>query len=745
MTRTSPSRVSIIVTMALMLAAAPAGADVRASPATRLTWKDLGPVFEDPRALEALDLIRAGRADAALERLRPLAYGHARPQHLERLRFLIAHAAVQAGDCETALFALDGLEAFLPLVADHVRFLRGRCLAAAGRHAEALDVLQAIPSGSPVYGRARYVMGESFTALGRPAEAAQAYQAVFDAGRRDPDVAGRLARSLDAVGRRDEAIALLRRLYFRAVREGKTAYAKVIQMLGGSVAPTEADRLAQATAYLDVHASQDAIREAQPLTKSRDPKIRCEALFVQARALAKLRRHSEAWPLFQRVVTECKDRVDLAAALFHAIRSALRSGHDAEVERLAEDLRTRFPAATYNDDVAVWRARVALKAGDRARAEAILERSLNAWPDGDMALESAWLLAWGAFSHSDYRNALKRLEAGRNLAQKARNPAYGSRFAYWTARALGLSGRKKESRAAFEACVRDFPMTYYAHLCLARLSGRKASPAKVFERVVSKTPPPLGPFFTPSSPSALREGPLARALWFVQTGLTEFALEELAASGSASADEAWLRVILSHGAGDVRRAHRMAAGLLAETGGFWPDDATADYYRIAYPRPFANEVAAAARESSVDPWLLFALMREESAFNPDVESHANAIGLMQLILPTAREMGKALKLAVTPETLRRPEVNVRLGARYISRLLQRFHHPLLAIPGYNAGGAAISRWLNENPHVPLDRFVEDIAAEETRNYARKVFESYAAYRFLYGQGSDRFLPLTLER
>lgn len=708
----------------------------------RLSRADLVPVFADPRAIEAVALLQAGSAQEALARLRPLAYGKARPQHLERLRFLVALAAVQSRDFETALSALDGLDEILPFVKDHIQFLRGRSLAALGRHREAVEVLSAVPEGSSVVGKARLVLGDSLSALGRPAEAAAAYRAVFDGGRRDPEVAQKLASALTASGRKDEAIALLRRLYFRTLGAGKSAYGEALKSLGVSLLPTEAERLDQALALLDVHASQDAIRAAEPLSKSKDPAIRCGAWWVHARALTKLRRHTEAWPVFQRVVSECDGHLDMASALYHAARSALRAGHHDQVARLAARLRERFPNSTLNDDVATWRARVALKSGDRREAERILEASLKAWPDGDMAFESAWLLAWGAFRDRDYPEALKRLEAGLDLARKRRDPDYGARFGYWKARTLGLQGKKKAAREAYEACVRDFPMTYYAHLALARLA-RHGSPGEVVSRLAGK--PPYGPFFTPVSSVSMREGPVARALWFAQTGLRNLALDEVVAADPADSDQAWVKALLHDAAGDARQAHRIAAKTLKSVGGFWPTDETAEYYRIAYPRPFEKEVEYAARESHVDPLLLWALMREESAFNPSVESHANAIGLMQLILPTAREMAKHLKLSATPETLRRPEVNVRLGAAYIARLLKRFGNPLLAIPGYNAGGGAVSSWLNAHPGAPLDVFVEEIGAEETRNYARKVFESYAAYRFLYATGTDRFIPIRLER
>ncbi|HOI12090.1 MAG TPA: lytic transglycosylase domain-containing protein, partial [Myxococcota bacterium] len=176
-----------------------------------------------------------------------------------------------------------------------------------------------------------------------------------------------------------------------------------------------------------------------------------------------------------------------------------------------------------------------------------------------------------------------------------------------------------------------------------------------------------------------------------------------------------------------------------------PDARSRGYHRLAYPRPYPGLVDAAARESGIETSLIWGVMRQESAFVAGIESRANAIGLMQLILPTAKAMAKRLDLEATPQTLRRPEVNIRLGAKYLSGLIRRFEQPLLAIPGYNAGGGAVAKGLAANPGLPVDEFVETIGAEETRNYARKVFESYANYRFLYGRGPDRFSRVRFAR
>jgi soluble lytic murein transglycosylase len=157
-------------------------------------------------------------------------------------------------------------------------------------------------------------------------------------------------------------------------------------------------------------------------------------------------------------------------------------------------------------------------------------------------------------------------------------------------------------------------------------------------------------------------------------------------------------------------------------------------WELAFPRPFAGVVAAEAKRHGIPEALAYAIMREESAFDPRVISFANAIGLMQLITPTARRMAKPLGLPADTESLKRPEVNIALGCRYLSILRGQFaDNPLLAIPGYNAGGGAPKRWIAERPEQSFDLWVERIPYEETRLYTKRVMTSMAAYEFLYAR------------
>jgi soluble lytic murein transglycosylase len=133
-------------------------------------------------------------------------------------------------------------------------------------------------------------------------------------------------------------------------------------------------------------------------------------------------------------------------------------------------------------------------------------------------------------------------------------------------------------------------------------------------------------------------------------------------------------------------------------------------------------------------------MREESAFSPRTESFANAIGLTQMLVKTAKRFSGGAP--VTRDTLLDPASNVELGARFLGFLWKHFDGaPPLAIAGYNAGEAAVDHWLEDRGRLDMDEFIETIPFDETRNYTKRVLASYFAYSWLYGEKPVPAVPL----
>jgi soluble lytic murein transglycosylase len=137
----------------------------------------------------------------------------------------------------------------------------------------------------------------------------------------------------------------------------------------------------------------------------------------------------------------------------------------------------------------------------------------------------------------------------------------------------------------------------------------------------------------------------------------------------------------------------------------------------------------------LDPYVVAAVIREESSYDPRARSGVGAIGLMQLMPDTARfvaqELGRPLgELAALWE----PPVNITLGSRYLAQLAARFRDPLLAVAAYNAGPHRVQQWVAGRPRLDMEEFVDQIPFDETRAFAKRVFTSWHHYRRLYGNG-----------
>jgi soluble lytic murein transglycosylase len=155
--------------------------------------------------------------------------------------------------------------------------------------------------------------------------------------------------------------------------------------------------------------------------------------------------------------------------------------------------------------------------------------------------------------------------------------------------------------------------------------------------------------------------------------------------------------------------------------------------RVVYPFPFQELVLPAAHERGVDPYLVAGLIRRESAFNPTATSSAGAIGLMQIMPHTGRGLAREVGLQnYSPELLRQPELNVHLGVRYLSGLLQQYDGDLaLVLSAYNAGPGRANRWRRMPEVGDPELFMERIPFNETREYVRHVKLHRALYRELY--------------
>jgi len=153
-----------------------------------------------------------------------------------------------------------------------------------------------------------------------------------------------------------------------------------------------------------------------------------------------------------------------------------------------------------------------------------------------------------------------------------------------------------------------------------------------------------------------------------------------------------------------------------------------ELWTLAYPLAYWEDLRLAAEAQRVDPYLVLAVVREESRYNPRVVSLAGAVGLTQLLPTTASAV---VGEEVRPSQLMDPQTNITIGTRYLAGLLRQFKgDTVLALAAYNAGPVAARR-IARLPRADFDAFLESIPISETRAYVQRVLQSYRVYRWLY--------------
>ncbi|RYZ69544.1 MAG: lytic murein transglycosylase, partial [Proteobacteria bacterium] len=173
---------------------------------------------------------------------------------------------------------------------------------------------------------------------------------------------------------------------------------------------------------------------------------------------------------------------------------------------------------------------------------------------------------------------------------------------------------------------------------------------------------------------------------------------------------------------------RMRGGLRGESRVFW---------EFAYPRAWEPSVLQSARSTTVPEELIWGIMRAESHYRSDAQSGVGALGLMQLMPYTGRQVASLLSInTFQTNSLLEPEVNIKLGTRYLQRLLEKFSGSIpLVAAGYNAGPHRVHAWVRNFGSLDMDEFIEHIPFLETRNYVKKVVRNYQVYSLLYSGGS----------
>jgi len=616
--------------------------------------------------------------------------------------------------------------------------------------------------------RAEQLMALSLYAAGRPEEAEPLLRSlVAEAPEKSAavSVAMPLAAILGAkadLESRKYAIAVYRRVITRAPLGDSAEQARIaVQQLLAQMPETQRTALSSLTAdeaFAEAEALQsgrDYLRAAERFSAiaqrfKGDPKSVCDARLGQGKALFSANKRNEALTVLEDVARLCPSAEHRASAHFQAGRALLRRGDPRGAIAHYDAVAREFPSHRLADD-ALFAASTAfhdLKDTESERTR--LQQLLRLKPAGDLRPDARFALGWLERSESRYQAALEQFDQQLAEGTGERSEDIIGRTEYWRARTLLNLKRTDDAEEAYRALFKSRPLSYYGQQALARLQD--LDPPLATNLVAELRDPPAAnndrqPQLRLAKRPELENPEFQRAIELLRVAEPAFAVEELDSMrcfNSSSPDDLYLlcAALLSEFGADAQ-ATTLARKRGTQVMTLPPKGQTIALWRVVYPRAFAGVLDDAAHKSEVPPAFVRAIAREESSFDPNAVSPADAYGLTQLIRPTARTYAGQLRLPSDLESLKTPEINLRIGAAFMHALFERYKQNVAVVPAaYNAGPGAADKWIRERGRISFDEWVELIPYNETRHYTRRVLQSYGAYAWL-DEGRFPALPSEL--
>ena len=645
-----------------------------------------------------------------------------------------AVTSYQQGDPEAVLREFSTEAARTSPIGDYLGFVladaRSRAGDLAGARAAVLGVVDRYPNG--LLAPEALLEAASLAARAGDDEAAQAALKRLIASYPDaavlPEALYLLGQTGEARGQGAAAASAYRELQILAPTTGWADGAgdRLVALAAAGIATPElsiGQRLDRAERLLKGGVPKTASDEAQRIAdEARDPGVVVRALRVVADASQRLGRYEVAARALDaaagRVAPERRPALKLEQA--RLLRRAGQNAKALEVLASLEAARTESEAA----GAAYLKGQV-LEEMDRTVEAAGTYRALaTKYPARDVAGSAMWRLGWLAYLRGDVAAAEKswrrvtELPGGRGL----RVPAL-----YWAGRCREQVAGRAAAESTYQRVLAEAPRSYYGLLAAQRVSDAATATAITSEATIR----------LPADPhEAVVDDPgFARVELLRRIGLVEFALRELEYVVLASVGDP-VRLYGASGAYVRDERYHLALRILRR---HFADLATSGhptlpraFWEMLYPFGWRDSVSDAAQRSGLDPYLVAAVIREESSYYPKALSRAGARGLMQLMPGTAGVMARHRGLDFSDDLLEDPRANLELGTAFLAGLLKEFGDPRLALAAYNAGPNRVRQWLKTRKTADVEAFVEQIPFDETRLYVKRVMLSWEEYRRLYG-------------
>ncbi|HLJ25755.1 MAG TPA: transglycosylase SLT domain-containing protein [Candidatus Angelobacter sp.] len=645
---------------------------------------------------------------------------------------VIGYARYLDKDYSKALAAWQHSNELAPVLGDYLDYLRAGAQHGQEDHAAVIKTLEGFDQRYPdsLFIRDSGILyAQALIATGEPQRAA-----VYLEKHRQPlhsDVELTLAHAYRSAGQNGKAAEVLRRIYFEEPLAGEAESAAMELRNLGEVPPSGSFEQHHARAGILMKGKRysQVVSELTLLVEQAPPPALHSIQLEFATALYRERKRDDAQRLFETVLKSADADADSRAQSLYFLAEIARDKDDRDKNAdFIAQLRTVAPQST-------WFQQGLLSAGNMYLLKKEYDKAVRAYSEvydrernGRFSPYAHWKSAWLSYRMGKMDDA-KRLFEEQLTLYPSSNEAPAA--LYWRGRLAEADGDQPLARAYYQKLSENYRYYYYANLGRQRLT--RIGLTNVGD------PPLLDKLPAPSVPPRNWDAPednlrVKKAQLLANAALYDFAERELQAAVSGA--PSWQAASEAQLYADAGSYNMTIETLKRAVPGYFSSDLNQIPHPVwqgLFPRPYWEDLKKNAVLNQLDPYLVASLIRQESEFNAAALSHANAMGLMQLLPQVGKGMAKEEKIKhFSTDELFVANINLQLGTRYFKHMVDHYHGQLeYALAAYNAGEDRVDEWRSSGDFKDVEEFVESIPFTETREYVQAIMRNAVLYKLLY--------------
>jgi len=648
---------------------------------------------------------------------------------------VIGYAHILDHDYAKAIDPLNRAKPQAGDLGDYVNFYLGSAYQQTGHLAEAIatfSVFDKTYSESLLTRDAHVIYANALVADSRAKEAVTLLENDRQPIRADLELA--LGRAYEAADQPAKALTIFRNLFYTIPTSWEAG--QVQSDLAKLVAVTQAPpiglegRRTRADLLMKGKQFSDAANEYRNLLDAVPPADRPAVQISLAEALRRGGQSREARKILEQVPTSPPELN--AQRIFNLGEIARSTNDDDSFLRMVDQLRQLAPTSSWLEQALFSAGNIYLLRRDYDRAIDSFRELQQRFPNGGRSSYAHWKASWLSLRQGRVVEAKTGFDE--HIALYPSSPEVPAAL-YWRARLAEEDNDAALARAFYLKLSQRYRNYYYGDLARQRLIKVKSDDPPVHYALLDRVPP-----INVSDKIASDEVPsdnlrVQKAELLANGGLLDFAVRELRAAAEQEKGN-WLPTEIARLYEDAGRYDAAIETLKHAAPNYFALDLPSlprPYWEGLFPKPFWGDLKKYSSSNALDPYLVASLIRQESAFNPNAVSRANAVGLMQLLPKVGKSVAKQEKLKkFNPQQLFTPSVNMQLGTRYFRIMVDKFDSFEYALAAYNAGSDRVQDWMGQGKYRDPQEFVESIPFTETREYVQNIMRNANVYRQLYG-------------